>query len=285
MLNTVIRKEHDTSGGKVLSQPRKLLYPLLERISELNPDVRFTETTYSYDIVREQDGTCSVYISEYIMTVQGEEIGSVAYNSWGKAKYVLSNERISKTLDRGRARKTADVEKAVKIFKKYMYPDTIQEQAKKAIDTCSRAIARFEDTREGEVRMAWRRIDEQVKQFALANKELFAQTTGKDLAPLVEDIATHSAAQQMYEDFKLGAGTMVKLIGDKYLVGTNLKDSEHKVLSREEMKPYDLQTLGMLKLLSDNHAILYRGYKINEALFIVFPETDHEPNIVSGGKP
>lgn len=284
MLNTVIRKEHDTRNGKVLSQPRKQFYPLLEKISEVNPDVRFTETPYSYDTVREEDGTYNVYISEYTVTIHGEEVGAVGYNSWGKAKFVLANERIGETVMRGRAKKTADIGKAVQIFKKYMYPSTQKEQAKKALDLCSRALSRFEDTREGEVRMAWRRIDEQVKKFAITNKELFEQASGQSLDPTVEALTIHTAALQMYSDYKEGNGMMVKTIEDKFLTITATRDAEPKVLSRDEMKPYDLQTIGMLKLLSDNQAILYRGYKVQDGMFIVFPETDHEPNIVSGGK-
>lgn len=285
MLNTVIRKEHDVHGSKLLSEPRPQLYPLLEKISEINPDVRFSESSYSYDTVRDSAGNYHYYISEYQVTIKGENVGAVGYSSWGKACFRLSNERISNTLQRGREKKTSDVEKAVQIFQKYMKPSTLKETAHKSVELCSRALNRFQDRKDSEMRMSWRRIEDKLRQFALDNKDRFLQSTGVDLNAIEELKSISEGALEMYGKFNTGVGNMVKLVDDKYLVKDTKKDSEYRLLTRDQMNGYDLQSIGMMKLLGNEHAIMHRGYKIDDTLFVVFPESDAEiePNIVSLG--
>ena len=192
--------------------------------------------------------------------------------------YVISNDRIEKSRQRGSDIKTKDLAKAMKAVTKSFGAKSINEvaaEASKQADNLIRNVL-YDRGRTYTNRMEY--MVKHLETHMLKNLETYiplAVQSGADPATL-ENLATsyeeYQAIEVINTCYQNDSVRLVLIRGNDYVVfnspQTN-KQKEVKVYATETLPTHLKRGVGMLKLVEDRHLIANIGVRVNETTYVV----------------
>ena len=215
--------------------------------------------------------------NEFEVYCKNEKLGDIGYQGWGGFKYTISNNRIKGVLERGDYYKTCDEAKAIKLVGKHFSPKTTQENLAEINEKAHRVVAELAQEKTYRLTNTWRSMQGEAQAFILSNIDMYKQFVSEtknvtSVLPVATEfpniVAEGIGATSMHSAFSKGQTYTVSIEGDTYsLVRT---DTDIQLLSREQVPPYVLQGVGMLKLLEIKQSILGVGTKCADNIFVIF---------------
>jgi hypothetical protein len=197
--------------------------------------------------------------------------------------YVISNDRIEKSRQRGSDIKTKDLAKAMKAVTKSFGAKSINEIATEAANHANNLIRSVAYDRE---RTYSNRMNYMVKHLEkhmvenLATYIPLAVQGGADPS-LLDSLATNYEEYQAIEVintcYQNDNVRLVLIRGNDYVVFNSpqtSKQREVKVYATETLPAHLKRGVGMLKLVDDRHLIANIGVRVNETTYVVIGETD-----------
>lgn len=202
----------------------------------------------------------------------------------GNTRYIITNERIRSTRQRGDEAHTGDLNKAIKLVGKMFYAKTHAELFKDVAEKTATLLLTQDSVAKREFERCRSNVMEALSTYILDNFDQFAPvalqhgTSAGDVNTLLDKLATASLMRGMNDSFREMRGTTVLIHGNDYLarIGNGPK-AEHTlaVWTTDTLPAHIKQAVGMLKLVDKNYIIEGVGAKISDNAFYVVPEVNH----------
>lgn len=287
MLQNIKIEEYTESRSNTVYTPifkSARLWEMTQHVAKAFPNWTFVGKTenYSYDDER-NSATGAVTRNYYVKRVEvlnnGQKLGTMYIESWGKSSYVIDNERIKMMRERGSGIKSSNLDTIVKQMKKYFTDLTLPEKLAKHYDEARWAIDEFVREAHYPLRNTIDNVMGRVKEVLTEKyeevKPLFIQLGVNE--KILNEIPDFALALQQRQKLDKAFDTnhtasVVFIEDDKYVFVRHNRKDKPVVRGTDDIRADVKQTIGMLKLMEDGGFIPDRGYKIKENLFIVMDD-------------
>jgi hypothetical protein len=265
----------------VLDSINATLQELIEPLALKHPEWRFepSETTRFNTSSSDKDKVPLV-VTKFDVYFNRECLGSIGRErNYTRAEdtYVIYNERIEKSMQRGRSTKTGKLDKALRIVEKTFSPAKHDEVFDKLITQARSHLAGHVRSKEGNADRIWRRHYDEIRDYMLTRwDEFVAATPSTKLSAEIGEyprlVEEFNLVQQMYND-AIHKESMYNIVisGSDYLVKHNGKLSIHDA----QTLPESIRgKLGILKLVEDGQAVEGMGFRATENTYFVVGENN-----------
>ena len=257
----------------------------------LDPDYNYQTNAYMYEVLqpllakpwkfhplgtRTVNPTLKIRVCYSFAIFEGaEKLGKVelVYSSGGGYKICVDNDRVRKQRSTERPYRTEDVKKATLMIRKNFYPMLDAERVDKYLSEVGKqlASANWDATREME--KAKGKFFALSQEFVIANMDLYIQQYPHKLATrdLVDKAKLdHTTIKEVCDLYETKKTIFVIRQDSHYIVKVN--DTIYTMV--DDAMPEDLRRkLGILKLVEDGQCVEGMGFRSNENVFLVTPET------------
>lgn len=268
-------RSHDKADFTFRTDPR--LLPLIREAAVKFPMWKFYSGGERMGINRRRDD--KVYEAYRLAVTDGREhLGVVSweYAREGKVVYCVENERISSKRERGRAAKTKDIAKAVKIMAKSFGAKTLEERVNEAYAECVHKLHNIHSDKGRTFTNGYSDLFRAMQEHVMTNWEQFRQI-GVDkgvpvtvLDSLPEHYENYMIAKKVKKCLDDEKGVVVTIHGNDYAVrSTQDEDADIKIYSTDNLPDRIKFGVGMLKLVEPRNIVANIGYKIDDTSFFV----------------
>jgi hypothetical protein len=263
----------------VLDSINATLQELIEPLALKHPEWRFEPSETTRHNTSSND-KMSVVVTKFDVYFNRECLGSIGRErnyTRGEDTYVIYNERIEKSMQRGRSTKTGKLDKALRIVEKTFSPAKHDEVFDKLITQARSHLAGRVRSKEGNADRIWRMHYDEIRDYMLTRWDEFVAATPstKLSAEIIEYprlVEEFNIIQQMYND-AIHQESMYNIVisGSDYLVKHNGKLSVHDA----QTLPESIRgKLGILKLVEDGQAVEGMGFRATENTYFVVGENN-----------
>lgn len=232
---------------------------------------------------RKIEGTNGMLHEAYRFNVyeDREKIGEIStdYSRAHGRVYCITNQRISQARERGRAAKTKDLNKAIKLLAKNFGVKTVQERLAEANGHCQTAIGLVYREKSERFRDGYKELANKLITHLMTNWDItkqLAKDSGVDPA-LIDDLPAkfedYEIAREVYKCYDTDKGAVVTIHGNDYAVK---EGKSITIYGTENLPEWLKRGVGMLKLVEPQHLIGKVGIKINQQSFFVMKGTENE---------
>ena len=260
------------------------LWEMTQHTAKAFPNWTFVAKTENYSYDDEKDSaTGAVIRNYYVKRVEvfnnGQKLGSMYIESWGKSSYIIDNERIKMMRERGSGIKSSNLDTIVKQMKKYFTDLTLPEKLSKHYDEARWAMDELVRDARYPLRTAIDNVMSIVKEVLTEKYEkvrpLFIQLgVDEKLISEIPDFAVTLEQRHTIEKaFEVEhTASVVFIEDDKYVFVRHNRKDKPIIRSTDDIQADVKQTIGMLKLMENGGFIPDRGYKVKENLFVVMDD-------------
>ena len=209
-----------------------------------------------------------------------EKIGTIKTNNTRSGtKYVINSDRIKRARKRGDAAETADIKKALKLMAKSFGSKTIEEKSRAAYDKLAGALGSAHTAKQMDYNNAVSALLRHLKVYALENFEVTSAASiaaggnAKQINGIPENKDDRDTVTTVYNALHAKRGRFVMLNGSDYIVTESL-DFKPKIYSTDTLPAQIKLSIGLLKLIEDNHFMKDVGFRLNATTFYVLAEPD-----------
>ena len=264
-------RDEDRTGKVFMIHP--VMQSLMEEVSKKFPMWEFVGKRYRRnDVGEHMSSTFYVYENR-------EELGDIGYEykPSGGTVFAIHNHRIAESRERGKATKTKDIKKVVKILAKQFGRVTLYERLEESIKKCNAGLMGMRSTKD-------HLFDDDYgcvvhtgvfEDYVVANwetlKEIAVKSGIKDIVvnTLPQRYEERAAAHKLENTFDKGEGVVAVIHGADYAVRYPNTPNPVEIFSSETLPEWIKRGVGMLKLVEPNTMISNIGYKINDSAFYV----------------
>lgn len=254
---------------------RELVEPLALKHPEWRFEIAGTQRHHTTD-----DEKIHLIVDKFNVYLNRECLGSLSRErnyTRGEDTYVIYNERIEKSMQRGRATKTGKLDKALRIVEKTFSPAKHDEIFEKLMTQAGSQLAGCVRSKEGNADRVWRFHYEVIEEFMLSRWDEFIAAT-----PSTKRSAEISEYPRLREEFNLVQQMYNDAIHKESMYNIVINDSDYLVRYNNKLTIYDAQTLpeairgklGILKLVEDGQAVEGMGFRATENTYFVVGENN-----------
>jgi len=271
---------HGDGRTIVLDSINASLQELIEPLALKHPEWRFEPSETTRHNTSSND-KMSLVVTRFDVYFNRECLGWVGRErNYTRAEdtYVIYNERIEKSMQRGRSTKTGKLDKALRIVEKTFSPAKHDEVFDKLITQARSHLAGHVRSKENITDRLWRMHYEEIRSYMLTRWDEFVALVpsakqSSDISKYPEYVNEANLVRQMYND-AIHSDCMyynIVISGSSYLVKHNDKLSIHDA----QTLPEGIRgKLGILKLVEDGQAVEGMGFRANENVYFVVGENN-----------
>jgi hypothetical protein len=270
---------HGDGRTIVLDSINATLQELIEPLALKHPEWRFEPSETTRHNTSSND-KMSLVVTRFDVYFNRECLGWVGRErNYTRAEdtYVIYNERIEKSMQRGRSTKTGKLDKALRIVEKTFSPAKHDEVFDKLITQARSHLASHVRSKEGNADRIWSMHYEEIRDYMLTRwDEYVAATPSKKLR---SDIGEYP---RLVEEFNLVKEMYNNAINKESMYNIVISGSDYLVKHNGKLSIHDAQTLpeairgklGILKLVEDGQAVEGMGFRATENTYFVVGENN-----------
>jgi hypothetical protein len=258
--------EMEKSSQRKVAGVSKFMYPLVQALAVKHPEWTFVGTSAN------RLGQETIEITQFKVLEKREQLGSLRTEWFGRSyAYGIHNDRIGQELQRGYAKKTTKVDKAIKLVEKHFYTKNLVERYTESKQVADQVVGRFAQRKNQEMQSRWRALDRAIKEYITLNFDSFkAILTNNEEVKIANEMPDSMKeamyVEDVYKAFRTNSTYNVVLMGMDYIVG---EGDEITVLPSDKVPELIRRRLGLLKLVQDGFVIEGTGARVNENTYVI----------------
>lgn len=238
--------------------------------------VKYSQWVFKCSATKRYQDTNRVTIMGFLVFDKGNSVGKVAldtrYHSLRGSElcYKISNERISRSRERGSSTMTANIKHAVKTIESFFTPAPIRERLGELRLAGVSLIERTSSQAYREVRNYAEDLNPHIHRYLRIHKDQFLQELDPEIAKTATQAfeAQDKAMELQGLEEKSKELLTVLIEGDKYVV---LHNGNMCVFTQDGLLPDMRQRIGMLKLVEPGQVIPNIGVRVRVDAFMILP--------------
>lgn len=209
-----------------------------------------------------------------------EKIGTLSINTTRTgAKYVIESDRITMARKRGDGAQTGDIKKALALMAKHFGSKTIEEKSLAAYNKVASAIGSSHSNKQMDYNNSVSALLRHLTVYALENFEVTAAAAiaaggnAGQINGIPETREDRDTVSTIHNALHGKRGRFVMIDGSNYIMSKSL-DFKPEIYSTDTLPAQIKLSIGLLKLLEDNHFMKDVGFRLNATTFYVLAEPD-----------
>lgn len=259
-----------------------LLGEFMNRVAKEYPHWRFVQQAhYGVEAIRRVGEVEQKFyrVRDFAVYYNRELLGEIAcvFNR-GAPCIRVQNFRVQQDMERGYGKETKDLNKAMRLVKKYFSPRTVTELVSEAEASASSAIYHAYRDKRGKVGHLYSQVTGYLQTHIVENIETIGEIAVaagcspnivRELPDAYEEVQITGAMHKCYEDKN---GVVVLLHGQNYVV-KKAGDELPQIYTADDAPDTLKRKLGLLKLVEDGQCITDVGMRVSDLAFFIMGES------------
>lgn len=271
-----VKAERKKAADPVKVGIHEFMKPFVFEAAKLFPMWEFIGKRGTWKHIGNQDEAVAFWC--FAIYENRELLGTIDYdNTRNGYVYCLSNERIENKRERGRAARTKDLKKALKILGKEFGAKKIGERLEEAHQKCNNALSNLFYEKSKRFSSAYSYVANMIESHIMSNWDTYREVLLSNNADpkIVDNIMSlneeRNVSINLSKAFNTNAGVVVVTHGNDYAVRD---DDETRIYGTDNLPDWIKRGVGMLKLIDKGNLISNIGYKEDDQIFFVLKGTE-----------